>query len=253
MSVQEAFRRAFLKYLLDPDKNESVFIDACIELFNSAHSTAKKNAKGKIGTDEIYAEIEPLVKEAIRGICITETQSENIQQIQSNEFMKNKEKAFLLDSVLEPVIATLKEEERIVDNKHQKVFAALYPIELDGLRLKNSWFEPSRKAGDAALVLSKSLMHTTLGVCKKDSLVETDQAEYAQAYKNAEGHGIDKHRGLKEKFQNFCIALSCVFIFPIFIYASQDSFWSTAKTKTQEDVDNSHDVINEYKQSFKHQ
>ena len=249
------FRCAFLKYLLEPsEKRQSALIESCIELGNLTCLIAKQKAGSKkIGTDEINEELEPLVQEAIKDICITTAQSEVIQDFRDKLLKNNRNKAFKVDSVLAPAIQTLKDENRVVDNKHQKVFATIYPIELDGHRLKKSWFEASQHAGEAALTLSQKLMQTTLGVCKKDQIEESDARAYAQAYEDAKGHGIEKHRGLKEKFYNFCRALSCVLVVPYFHYSSQPSFWTTAKTTTQEDVDKSHEAIENYQKSFQKQ
>ncbi|VEB39512.1 Uncharacterised protein [Legionella cherrii] len=245
LAVQIELRSAFLKYLLEPNKNETALKKASFALCGHAISTGKRKAKKdskEFGVDEINTVLEPLVIEAVKGICITQEQLVAIQNFKESLFTKNRVEAATFDSVFDPLIETLASDKRIVDNKYHHTFAAIYPIELDGYRIK----EKDKEAGQAALTLSKSLMDITLGICKKDSAEQHDKDKYEQAYINAEGHGIDKHRGFKEKFYNFCRILSCVFIKPYFHYKAQPSFWTTVKTKTQEDIDKSHETINAF-------
>ncbi|HHT0592971.1 TPA: hypothetical protein ACTXXA_000063 [Legionella anisa] len=201
------------------------------------------------GADEGCEEVDTLVKQAIKGLRITEEQINAIGAFKDQLVGKSKEKAIKMDTVLTAATETLREEKRIITDEHYKAFSSIYPLELDGHRI----IKNDPKAGQATLTLSEKLMKITLSVCNKNNLDENDKSKYTEAYAAAKNQGIENHRGAKEKFQNFCIAVSCVFIFPIFIYASQDSFWSTAKTKTQEDVENSQDAINEFQQSFQKQ
>ncbi|HIF0223557.1 TPA: hypothetical protein ACXYKD_000456 [Legionella anisa] len=249
MTVEINFRCAFLKYLLDPSNDhKKELITACNTLYDLAQEKAMEGSKD-VCADEGCEEVDTLVKQTIKGLCITKKQIQAIQAFKEQLAEKSKEKAIKMDTVLTAATETLKEEERIISDEHYKAFSSIYPLELDGHRI----IKKDPTAGQATLTLSEKLMEITLNVCNKNNLDEHDKVKYTQAYAAAKNQGIENHRGAKEKFQNFCIAVSCIFIFPIFIYASQDSFWSTAKTKTQEDVENSQDAINEFQQSFQKQ
>lgn len=238
---KENFRYVFLEYLLNPsNKNKNELSKACVDIYNLAFEQAKEKSKD-VGADEGNEEVDTLIKEAVKDICITEGQKSNI--INFAQTMP-KEKAIFIETVLISTSGTLTEEKRIISDNHYKAFASIYPIELDGLRIKDT------EASKAALTLSSDLMKITRDVSIKNKLEEQDIINYTDAYAKVKNHGIEKHRGLKEKFHNFCIAVSCLFIFPIFIYSNQNSFWSTTKTKTQTDVDNSFNSIQEFKKSF---
>ncbi|AWN75328.1 hypothetical protein LEAN103870_02000 [Legionella anisa] len=260
MTVKVDFRCAFLEYLLDPSwKNKKELRRVSIELYYSAAKTAKEK-KQDADIDDINTEISTSINEAIKNIYISQKQLDALLSINLN--LPKIEAAF--GTVLSALTGTLqgiadddeegiKQEEnsRIVNDKHYKAFAAIYPIELDGHRITKE----DSTAGQAALTLSETLLSITAKIHNADKLEESDTRDINQAYEKAKGQGIENHRGFnfKEKFYNFCRAVSCIFILPIGYYVHQGSLWTTVKTKTQEDVDKSQEAIGEYQQSLKKQ
>ncbi|HHF7365702.1 TPA: hypothetical protein ACPSKY_000803 [Legionella bozemanae] len=247
--VQEKFRHAFVAYLDDPSsKNKQELSTICGEIYKEADENVRKNSK-EVGSDEGNQEVEALVKEAIKDIYITEKQKQAINAFLDKMARKDKEKAMPIDTVLTAATGILGEEKRIISEKHYKVFAAIYSIKSDGHRI----IKMNHEAGQAAIDLSEKLLSITSKIQQANKLEEGDQQTITKAYEEAKGHGIEKHRGneIKNKFHNFCRALSCIFIVPIAVYAYQGSLW--AKTKTQKDVENSQDAINEFQQSFQKQ
>ncbi|MGM9452575.1 hypothetical protein ACTAZI_04480 [Legionella bozemanae] len=256
------FRCALLNYLLDPSsKNKKELKSASSKLYFEAADEAKQLALEKaqksnkeatlddieIDIDKINTQITAFVETAIENIYINEKKLQALQKILDG---LSKEEAVFC-TVLTDLTETLKDKNRVVSNDRYQVFATIYPIELDGHRIKKD----DSNASEAALTLSRKLLSVTSRIHTKNKLEQNDTKEIESAYKEAKGHGIENHRGanFKGKFYNFCRALSCVFLVPIAYYAHKGTVWTTTKTKTQKDVENSQDAINEFQQSFQKQ
>ncbi|STY30526.1 Uncharacterised protein [Legionella wadsworthii] len=251
-------RCALIKYLLDPSsQNLKELRRTCMELhtealkeiaqlaLEKAQKTRKEARLGdmdvEVDNDKINIKIDELVGPAIEGIFVTRDQLEALKIIMDN-LPKMDVKFGIVLTILNQQL-----EKQIASDDHYKAFAAIYPIELDAHRIKKD----DKQAGRAAITLSRKLLKITSRISQANQLTQIDEKSITQAYADAQGHGIEKHRGFKEKFFNFCRILSCIYPPNYFHYKSQPSFWTTVKTKTQEDIDKSQEALDIFQQSFK--
>lgn len=248
---QDKFRSAFIAYLDNPSNDNKIKLNEASKAIYSAAVAAVQKKKKDIDVDDINTEITNLINEAIKDIYISKKKLEALKKT----IWKLPKEECMFATVLTDVTGTLEgigeddsqpQKSRIVSEKHYKAFATIYSIKADGDRI----VKIDKEAGQAAIDLSEKLLSITSKIQQANKLEEDDTQNIAQAYTDAKNHGIEKHRGseIKNKFHNFCRIISCIFLVPIAVYAYQGSLW--AKTKTQKDVENSQDTVNEFQQSF---
>lgn len=250
--AQERLRNSFIAYLDNPSSaNKRELKEASNDIYAFAASAAAQNEFADV--DDLNTEVTRLTNEAIKDIYISQKKLDSLRRTLDN--LPKDEIRFA--TVLNDIAGTLEgigdEDEqlksRVVSDQHYKAFAAVYSIQADGQRIQ----KVDAQAGKAAIELSNTLLTITSRIQEKNKLEQSDSKEISEAYMNAKGQGIENHRGseIKNKFHNFCRALSCIFIVPIALYVKQGSLW--AKTKTQSDVDSSEEALNKYQESFKKQ
>lgn len=246
---QIAFRCAFLKYLLNPSRtNQSLLYEKSLEL--SVYAAKQAQQKNRLpGADEANDELEPLIEKALQNIRISGVKNQCLESFLNDVTQRDKHSENLgPGSVLTKAQDLLKEN--LVTDVQYKVFSSIYEIEIDGYRLSNKHAKVSKDV----LVLSQSLLKTTQQLFESE--IDADQAAgaYQTAYKAIEDSGIENHRGVKEKLNNFLIALSCVLILPVFYHMNKanttGSFWTSVKTKTQEHIDKCGYEIDNYYDNY---
>lgn len=246
------FRCSFLKYLNNPSKtNQNSLYNVSLELSNYATELAMKEHKSP-QADEVGEKLQALVGQALTNISISSLKSQNLDEFLNSVMEKDKQLGNSgPSSALTAAWDLLKE--RLVTNEQYQVLNSIYAIELDGHRIINI----DQLPGMAALTLSGELLQITHNVFKKGKCESQDTNDYISAYDAVKGQGIERHRGLKEKFHNFLTVLSCFFVIPLFYRAYNahqvnGSFWTPTKTKTLEDIEKSAKEIENYTRSQLH-
>ncbi|WED42009.1 hypothetical protein [Legionella cardiaca] len=250
------FRRAFLAYLNNPSSgNQNNLITAGSAFYRFAEAElqekVKKDPLADAGGDAMGDTLTKLMNETFKNMAISEAKLNLLDEL-LDKMNQSDNKSDATDAVvIAAAIGMFRENSALVVSEDQcHVLSSIYAIELDGYRISNK----DLVAGEAAIKLSEKLLEITQRVFKAGSISKEHQEEYTKAYDEASNKGIDKHRGIKEKFYNFLTALSCLLLAPIIYHLEKSkttgTFWSSVKTQTQEDIEKAKGAIEEYDKKF---
>ncbi len=288
---QEKFRTSLLSFIVDQNKKtEESLYEACLGLAEVATYTMDSITNEELGSDEVLTPLSNIVNNAIKDIEISRETEEKLRALQNKFFNRSKKCQNIgVDSCIEAVITYFdpdqtqitqspshpgsqltssekKSESRIITETHENILKAIYPIEIDGYRLKKTGYE---SAGNCALKISGNLTVATnkyfdalgqensLTTDLKQSNSENGEGNSIKAKQNLEiackesqkdleDSSLVQHRGTKAAFYKFLsITASIIPGVNLVFWAYRagrvsqgQSFFPKPKTKSALDIEN---------------